>query len=63
MRLLNRKSKHAAPGAMRSFLAGGAAGKRLKGVLITIGGLAGITAASARISSLRRREEEAKDGS
>jgi hypothetical protein len=53
-------------GAIRSILAGtGASGSglRLKAVLIAIGGLAGVTAASAGISSLRRRKEGAKDDS
>lgn len=36
-------------------------GRRLKAVLVAIGGLAGITAASAGISSLRRREEAKAD--
>jgi hypothetical protein len=34
-----------------------------KTALIALGGLAGVTAASAGISSLRRREEQAKDSS
>jgi hypothetical protein len=38
-------------------------GKNLKALLIAVGGLAGVTAASAGISSLRRRQGEAKDDS
>lgn len=34
-----------------------------KTALVALGGLAGVTAASAGISSLRRREEQAKDSS
>jgi hypothetical protein len=48
-----------------SILAGTATasgrGRGLKAVLIGIGGLAGITAASAGISSLRRREKAKAD--
>ena len=40
-----------------------ASGVGLKAILITIAGLAGVTAASAGISSLRRRQEKLKDGS
>ena len=38
-------------------------GKAVKASLLTAGGLAGLTAASAGISSLRRRSEGAADGS
>ena len=38
-------------------------GKAVKASLLTAGGLAGLTAVSAGISSLRRRTEGAKDGS
>jgi hypothetical protein len=50
---------------IRAVLAGtgpaSSRGRGLKAVLIAIGGLAGVTAASAGISSLRRREEKTKD--
>jgi hypothetical protein len=38
-------------------------GKAVKASLLTAGGLAGLTAASAGISRLRRRSEGAADGS
>ncbi len=45
MSLFDRTSKHHAPG------------RGLKAVLIAVGSLAGVTAASAGISALRRREK------
>ena len=41
----------------------GGSGKAVKASLLTAGGLAGLTAASAGISSLRRRSEGADDDS
>jgi hypothetical protein len=47
----------------KSVLAGAGSGKALKAGVIAAGGLAGLTAASAGISSLRRRMEGARDDS
>ena len=44
-------------------LPGGGSGKALKAGLIAAGGLAGLTAGSAGISSLRRHREGARDDS
>ena len=44
-------------------LPGGGAGKALKAGLIAAGGLVGLTAGSAGISSLRRQREGATDDS
>jgi hypothetical protein len=61
------RTNSAQPGVdwLRSILADGDSNKESEGlvrplrtILITIGGLAGITAASAGVSWLRRREEE-----
>jgi hypothetical protein len=64
MSLLGRSEEPSS--VISSILAGtgtdSGSGRRLKAVLIAIGGLAGVTAASAGISSLRRRQE-AKDES
>lgn len=70
MRLLNRKNH-----VQRLFdtvndsldvpstLTSGASGKAVKAGLIAAGGLAGLTAGSAGISSLRRKREGASDDS
>jgi hypothetical protein len=56
-------------GVIRPLIEGMVDGKRSpqrrgwKTALVAVGGLAGVTAASAGISSLRRREEQAKDSS
>ena len=74
MKLVNRKSKlqrllEAAgdslnvPSGVKSSLPDLNAGKGLKRGLIAAGGLAGLTAGSAGISSLRRRKEGARDDS
>ena len=74
MKLVNRKSKlqrllEAAgdslnvPSGVKSSLPDLNAGKGLKRGLIAAGGLAGLTAGSAGISSLRRRKEGARDNS
>jgi hypothetical protein len=47
----------------KSVLAGASPGNALKAGVIAAGGLAGLTAASAGISSLRRRMEGARDDS
>lgn len=62
-----------APNAMRTALAGSGAGRAAKAAMpgkdravkagLIVGGLAGLTAGSAGISSLRRRQEGARDGS
>jgi hypothetical protein len=48
---------------IKSVLAGAGSGRALKAGVIAAGGLAGLTAASAGISSLRRREQGARDDS
>jgi len=74
MKLINRKSKFErvletvgdslnVPSGVRSSLPDLNAGKGLKRGLIAAGGLAGLTAGSAGISSLRRRKEGARDDS
>jgi hypothetical protein len=74
MRLLNRKShvqrlldtvgdSLEVPSGIKSGLPGKGPGKAVKTGLVAAGGLAGLTAASAGISSLRRRREGAEDGS
>jgi hypothetical protein len=73
MRLFNRKSPlqrlletvndslDASTSGIRSRLPSGDSAKTLKAGLIAAGSLAGLTAASAGISSLRRRSEGARD--
>ena len=72
MRILKRKStleqlvdavtdSLEAPKGVKSKLP--RSGKAVKASLLTAGGLAGLTAASAGISRLRRRSEGAADGS
>lgn len=74
MRLLHRKSNLQrlldtvtdsleVPSGIKSGLPGKVSGKAVKTGLIAAGGLAGLTAGSAGISSLRRRREGAQDGS
>ena len=74
MQLVNRKSsssgfsRRSATRSMcragsSSSLPGVSSGKALKTGLIAAGGLAGLTAGSAGISSLRRRKEGARDDS
>ena len=74
MKLVHRKSKLQrlletagdslnVPSGVKSSLPDLNAGKGLKRGLIAAGGLAGLTAGSAGISSLRRRKEGARDGS
>jgi hypothetical protein len=73
MRILNRKSQLQSllesvgdsldvPSGMKKLPNGGS-GKAVKTGLIAAGGLAGLTAASAGISSLRRHREGASDDS
>ncbi|MDQ5831576.1 MAG: hypothetical protein M3550_00765 [Actinomycetota bacterium] len=50
------------PNGIKSGLPGAGSGRAKKAGLIA-GGLAGLTAGSAGISSLRRRKEGARDGS
>lgn len=45
------------PDSVKSNLPSGGSGKAVKASLLTAGGLAGLTAVSAGISSLRRRTE------
>jgi hypothetical protein len=70
MQLFNRKSQLERmletltdpldlPGNMKFDMPSGGSGKALKVGLITAGGLAGLTAASAAISSVRRQSEGA----
>ena len=73
MRLFNRKSQlqrlletvndslDASTSGIRSRLPSGDSAQTLKAGLIAAGSLAGLTAASAGISSLRRRSEGARD--
>jgi hypothetical protein len=75
MRLFNRKSQlqrlletlgdslDAPSGAIKSNLPDVGSGKALKAGLIAAGGLAGLTAGSAGISSLRRHREGGRDDS
>ena len=74
MKLVNRKSKLErllesagdslnVPSGVKSSLPDLDPGKGLKRALIAVAGLAGLTAGSAGISSLRRREEGARDDS
>ena len=74
MRILNRKSQlerfvdgvgdaFDIPGDFRLDLPGGGSGKAVKAGLIAIGGLAGLTAGSAGVSSLRRHREGARGDS
>ncbi len=74
MRLVTRKSKLQrlldtaadslkVPSGVKSSLPDLHAGKGMKRGLIAAGGLAGLTAGSAGISSLRRRKEGARDDS
>ena len=75
MRILNRKTPLQrfldsvndtldVPDGLRFDLPGGGGpGKALKVGLIAVGGLAGLTAGSAGISSLRQHKERARDDS
>ncbi|HEV7773749.1 MAG TPA: hypothetical protein VGO48_10730 [Conexibacter sp.] len=74
MRIIRRKSRLqrlratvedslAAPLARRIHLLSRPSGKTAKAGLIAAGGLTGLTAGSAGISSLRRRSEGAEDDS
>ena len=74
MRVFNRKSRLQrlrntanksldVPSGIKSGLPNLGSGKAMKAGLIAAGGLAGLTAGSARISSLRRHSEGAKDDS
>jgi hypothetical protein len=75
MRLFNRKNQlqrllqtvndslDASTSGIKSRLPSGGSAKRLKAGLIAAGSLAGLTAGSAGISSLRRRSEGARDDS
>ena len=74
MRILNRKTPLRrfldsvndtldVPDGLRFDLPGGGPGKALKAGLIAVGGLAGLTAGSAGISSLRHHKEGARDDS
>ena len=74
MRILNRKTPLQrfldsvndtldVPDGLRFDLPGGGSGKALKAGLIAVGGLAGLTAGSAGISSLRHHREGARDDS
>jgi hypothetical protein len=47
------------PGGLKGAVPSGRPGKAVKAALITAGGLAGLTAGSAGISSLRRQREGA----
>ena len=49
------------PEGLRFDLPGGGTGRALKAGLITVGGLAGLTAGSAGISSLRHRKGAGDD--
>ena len=72
MRLFNRKSQQqrlletvsdsleGVPGGVNSLLAGAGSGRGVKAGLIAAVGFAGLTAASAAISSLRRRGERSE---
>jgi len=51
------------PSGIKSKLPDVGSGKTLKAALIAAGGLAGLTAASAGISSLRRHREGTRDDS
>ena len=72
MRLLNGKSRPQrllktinkslrVPSGIKSGLPDVGSGKAMKAGLITAGGLAGLTAGSAGISSLRRHREATRD--
>jgi hypothetical protein len=74
MRLLNRKTPLQqfldsvsdtldVPDGLRFDIPGGRPGKAVKAGLLAIGGLAGLTAGSAGISSLRHQREGARDDS
>ena len=74
MRILNRKTPLQrfldsvndtldVPDGLRFDLPGGGPGKALKVGLIAVSGLAGLTAGSAGISSLRHHKEGARDDS
>jgi hypothetical protein len=73
MRLLNRKSRPQrlletvktlpVPSGIKSGLQKVGSSKATKASLITVGGLAGLTAGSAGLSSLRRHREGASDDS
>ena len=74
MRILNRKTRLQrfldsvndtldVPDGLRFDLPEGGPGKALKAGLIAVGGLAGLTAGSAGISSLRHHQEGARDDS
>ena len=71
MRLLNRKRRSQrlletvknVPSGIKSSLPDVGSSKAMKAGLITAGGLAGLTAGSAGLSSLRRHSEGASDDS
>jgi hypothetical protein len=74
MRLFHRKSELQrfletvsdsldVPDGVKLGLPDGGAGKALKATLIAVGGLAGLTAGSAGVSSLRRHREGARGDS
>ena len=74
MRIFNRKSQLQrlmdtvkdsldVPSGMKFDLPGGGSGKAVKMGLMAAGGLAGLTAGSAGISSLRRHREGVSDDS
>jgi hypothetical protein len=64
MRLINRKSPmRRLLKAAKSVVPGVGPVKALKTGLIAAGGLAGLAAGSAAVSSLRRRKEAASEGS
>jgi hypothetical protein len=74
MRIFNRKSRLQrlidtvndsldVPSRMKFDMPGGGSSKALKAGLLAAGGLAGLTAGSAGISSLRRHREGASDDS
>ena len=71
MRPLNRKSRSQrlletvtnVPSGIKSAVPDVGSSKALKAGLITAGGLAGLTAGSAGLSSLRRRSEGSSDDS
>ena len=71
MRLLNRKSRSQrlfervknVPSGIKSGIPDVGSSKAMKAGLITAGGLAGLTAGSAGLSSLRRHSKGASDDS
>jgi hypothetical protein len=57
------KSSLHVPSGVKSSLSSVGSSKAMKAGLITVGGLAGLTAGSAGLASLRRRSEGANDDS